>query len=91
MAGARPRTGYEIQDETLGRRLARGEHLVGVKLGLTSRAKQQRMSVSSPLVAWLTDAMVLPTGEPVPQSALIHPRVEPEIVFVMKHRLQGPG
>ncbi len=25
-----------------------------------------------PLVAWLTDAMVLPAGEPVPQSRLIH-------------------
>jgi 2-oxo-3-hexenedioate decarboxylase len=84
-------TAYAIQDETLRRRLERGEQLVGVKLGLTSRAKQRRMSVSSPLVAWLTDAMVLPAGEPVPQSALIHPRAEPEIVFVMKHRLQGPG
>ncbi len=84
-------TAYAIQDETLRRRLSRGERLVGVKLGLTSRAKQRRMNVSSPLVAWLTDAMVLPTGEPVPQSSLIHPRVEPEIVFVMKHRLQGPG
>jgi 2-oxo-3-hexenedioate decarboxylase len=35
--------------------------------------------------------MILPTGEPVPQAALIHPRVEPEIVFVMKERLEGPG
>jgi 2-oxo-3-hexenedioate decarboxylase len=85
------RTAYEIQDETLRRRLARGEHLVGVKLGLTSRAKQQRMNVASPLVAWLTDAMVLPAGDPVPQDKLIHPRVEPEIVFVMRERLAGPG
>ncbi len=84
-------TAYAIQDETLRRRLARGEHLVGVKLGLTSRAKQRRMNVSSPLVAWLTDAMVLPTGEPAPQASLIHPRIEPEIVFVMKRQLKGPG
>ncbi len=42
-------TAYAIQDETLRRRLARGEQLVGVKLGLTSRAKQQRMNVSAPL------------------------------------------
>ena len=64
---------------------------MGVKLGLTSRAKQQRMNVDSPLVAWLTDAMVLPAGAPVPRSALIHPRAEPEIVFVMGSRLAGPG
>ncbi|MGW3614702.1 2-keto-4-pentenoate hydratase [Micromonospora sp. NPDC005163] len=84
-------TAYAIQDETLARRLARGEHLIGVKLGLTSRAKQQRMGISSPLVAWLTDAMVLPAGAPVPQDQLIHPRAEPEIVFVMAQRLAGPG
>ena len=84
-------TGYRVQDLTLERRLARGERLVGVKLGLTSKAKQERMGVRVPLVAWLTDAMVLQPGAPVPQSRLIHPRVEPEIVFVMGERLQGPG
>jgi 2-oxo-3-hexenedioate decarboxylase len=84
-------TAYAVQDETLARRLARGENLVGLKLGLTSRAKQQRMNVSSPLTAWLTDAMVLPAGAPVPRDALIHPRAEPELVFVMGERLAGPG
>jgi 2-oxo-3-hexenedioate decarboxylase len=84
-------TGYAIQDLNLGKRLARGETLIGVKLGLTSRAKQQRMGVYFPFVAWLTDAMVLPAGDPVPQSRLIHPRVEPEIVFAMGERLEGPG
>ena len=84
-------TAYAVQDETLQRRLNRGENIVGVKLGLTSRAKQQRMGIDVPLTAWLTDAMVLPAGEPVPQDKLIHPRAEPEIVFVMKDRLAGPG
>jgi 2-oxo-3-hexenedioate decarboxylase len=84
-------TGYKVQDRTLQARLDRGETLVGVKLGLTSKAKQQRMGVHAPFVAWLTDAMVLPGGEPVPQSRLIHPRVEPEIVFVMGAGLKGPG
>lgn len=84
-------TAYAVQDETLRRRLARGERVVGVKLGLTSRAKQQRMNISSPLTAWLTDAMNLPIGAPVPGERLIHPRVEPEIVFVLGAPLQGPG
>lgn len=84
-------TGYEIQDLTLQMRLARGERLVGVKLGLTSRAKQLRMGVDFPFVAWLTDAMILPVGDPVPQGRLIHPRGEPELVFMMAERLEGPG
>jgi 2-oxo-3-hexenedioate decarboxylase len=82
-------TAYAIQDEALRLRRERGETVVGVKLGLTSRAKQQRMGVAEPLLAWLTDAMVLPAGAPVPQ--LIHPRAEPELVFVMGERLAGPG
>lgn len=84
-------TGYAVQDRTLELRLARGERLIGVKLGLTSKAKQQRMGVEVPFVAWLTDAMILPVGDPVPQARLIHPRFEPEIVFVMGERLEGPG
>ena len=84
-------TGYQIQDLNLEARLNRGETLVGVKLGLTSKAKQQRMGVHVPFVAWLTDVMMLPAGDPVPQSTLIHPRVEPEIVFLMGERLSGPG
>jgi 2-oxo-3-hexenedioate decarboxylase len=84
-------TAYLVQDETLRRRLERGETLVGVKLGLTSRAKQLRMGIDAPLVAWLTDAMLLGAGVPVPQDKLIHPRIEPELVFVMGERLAGPG
>ena len=84
-------TGYRVQDLNLQARLDRGEKLIGVKLGLTSRAKQNRMGVFFPFVAWLTDAMILPAGDPIPQERLIHPRVEPEIVFVMGDRLVGPG
>jgi 2-oxo-3-hexenedioate decarboxylase len=84
-------TAYAIQDETLRRRLGRGEAQVGIKLGLTSRAKEQRMGASSPLTAWLTDAMVLPAGAPVPRDLLTHPVAEPEIVFVLGARLAGPG
>ena len=64
-------TGYRIQDANLQSRLARGETLVGVKLGLTSEAKQRRMGVYAPFVAWLTDDMALRPGDPVPQHKLI--------------------
>lgn len=84
-------TAYRVQDEIVCRKVESGEHIVGVKLGLTSRAKQQRMGVNSPLTAWLTDRMVLPLGAPLQTAQLIHPRVEPEIVFVLGERLSGPG
>ncbi|MBT2268968.1 2-keto-4-pentenoate hydratase [Rhodococcus erythropolis] len=84
-------TAYEVQAQLIADKVASGEKIVGVKLGLTSRAKQQRMGISSPLTAWLTDGMVLEAGVPIPTEKLIHPRVEPEIVFVMGERLAGPG
>ncbi|MFN3006235.1 2-keto-4-pentenoate hydratase [Mycolicibacterium wolinskyi] len=84
-------TAYDVQAELMARKVAAGQHIVGVKLGLTSRAKQLRMGVDSPLTAWLTDAMSLPLGVPVPTAELIHPRVEPEIVFVLGRDLTGPG
>ncbi len=83
-------TAYEVQAETLRQRLSRGEHVVGLKLGLTSVAKQRTMGIDRPIFAWLTDAMVLPAGEDI-GAGLIHPRAEPEIVFVLVHRLAGPG
>ena len=81
-------TGYEIQDLTLQRRLDRGEKLIGIKLGLTSRAKQQRMGVETPFVAWLTDAMILPAGDltvaPPPTATTTAPQQPPP-------RIRGPA
>jgi 2-oxo-3-hexenedioate decarboxylase len=84
-------TAYKAQDVLVARRTDRGERIVGVKLGLTSEAKQRRMGIDAPLTAWLTDAMVLAEGEPVRVGSLIHPRIEPEIAFVMGESLRGPG
>ncbi|GAA1955381.1 4-oxalocrotonate decarboxylase [Amycolatopsis minnesotensis] len=90
-AGLDLRTAYAVQDEALRIRVARGERVVGVKLGLTSKAERERMGADRPIVAWLTDAMVLPAGAPLPGAGLIHPRVEPEIAFTLSRALAGPG
>lgn len=84
-------TAYQIQDLTLAARLDRGERLVGIKLGLTSKAKQQRMNVDNPIVAWLTDAMILPDQSSASVGDFIHPRVEPELVVILDKDLKGPG
>ncbi|MFC9356031.1 2-keto-4-pentenoate hydratase [Rhodococcus sp. NPDC057014] len=81
---------YQAQSMLIERKVAAGEKIIGVKLGLTSAAKQQRMGIDAPLTAWLTDAMVLEPGAPAVLDELIHPRVEPEIVFVLGEELRGP-
>ena len=82
---------YQVQDEALRRRLALGERLTGVKLGLTSVAKQRQVGVLSVITGWLTDAMAHPAGQPIAGAGLIHPRAEPEVVLVLGHPLKGPG
>lgn len=81
---------YAIQAAMLDLHLGRGDSLVGAKLGLTSAAKQEQMGVDEPVYGWVLESSVLPDDK-VPLDELIHPRVEPEIVFVMGEDLAGPG
>lgn len=82
---------YRVQAEGIRTKLEQGDGIVGTKLGLTSRAKQVRMGISSPLTGTLLRSHILPADSPVPLARLIHPRVEPEIVFVLGRDLRGPN
>lgn len=80
---------YAVQDELRRRWVARGERVVGMKAGLTSKAKMQQMGVHVPSFGLLTSAMARPENGVVEISQLIHPRVEAEIAFVTKRDLRG--
>lgn len=82
---------YAIQDVILQRKLARGARVVGLKAGLTSHAKMKQMGVTDPVFGFLVDEYTLAEGATVNTAELIHPKVEPEIAFVLKHALKGPG
>jgi len=80
---------YHIQDALLARRLAHGDSLAGAKLGLTSKAKQEQMGVAEPAYGWVPASSVLPARADVRLGELIHPRVEPEFVFMIGADLEG--
>jgi 2-keto-4-pentenoate hydratase len=80
---------YRVQAELTALRVARGEHVVGWKLGYTARAMREQMGIDAPNYGPLTDVMILPDGAAVPPTAL-QPRVEPEIALRLRHRLAGP-
>ncbi len=82
---------YAIQDAILARKLSRGARVVGLKAGLTSHAKMRQMGVTDPVFGFLVDGYAVAEGAAVDTRALIHPKVEPEIAFVLKHALRGPG
>ena len=80
---------YALQAALVERRLARGERLVGFKMGLTSLAKMAQVNVNEPIMGKLTDAMEVPDGESLALGRFIHPRVEPEIAFCLACDLAG--
>lgn len=80
---------YKVQGMVIQRRLARGEAVVGLKMGFTSRAKMAQMGVHDLICGQLTDAMIVEEGGDVAMSRFIHPRVEPELAFMLKRPLEG--
>ncbi|MCZ0984786.1 2-keto-4-pentenoate hydratase [Streptomyces diastatochromogenes] len=82
---------YEIQLLQIRRRVADGARIKGHKVGLSSPAMQRQMGVDQPDYGHLLDDMFWLENAPVPASRFLQPRVEPEIAFVLKRSLAGPG
>ncbi|TDB87804.1 4-oxalocrotonate decarboxylase [Actinomadura sp. KC216] len=82
-------TAYAVQRAGIERRRRRGERLAGVKMGFTSRAKMAQMGVDDVIWGLLTDAML--TESAVDVSTLIHPRIEPEIAYLIGREVRSPA
>lgn len=81
----------DVQWEIRRRKEARGNKIVGMKMGLTSVAKMRQMGVETPCYGFLADYFSCPDGAEIKVSELIHPKVEAEIAFVTNKELSGPG
>lgn len=77
-------TAYAIQEELLVCRYERGEKFVGLKLGFTSEAKMKQMGVHDLIWGRLTDRMLIESGGVLTLADFCHPRVEPEVCFLVK-------
>ncbi|MEZ5652138.1 MAG: 2-oxo-hepta-3-ene-1,7-dioic acid hydratase [Burkholderiaceae bacterium] len=83
--------GYAIQRAWVQRKLARGRHIIGHKIGLTSRAMQMASNVTEPDYGALLDDMLFAEGGDIPLERFIVPRVEVELAFILARPLRGPG
>ncbi|WP_223820773.1 2-keto-4-pentenoate hydratase [Bacillus sp. S3] len=79
---------YKIQEINMEKELQDGDQFVGWKMGLTSFAKQQSVGVKQPIYGRLLKSMVI-TNEELSLDGLIHPRVEPELAFLINKKLEG--
>lgn len=82
---------YQVQDLNNQRREAAGARLVGCKIGLTSEAVQKQLGVDQPDFGLLFDDMEVMHGAEIPWAALMQPKAEAEIAFVMKKDLPSPS
>jgi len=85
-------TAYAIQSHWTAMRLARGERVVGRKIGLTSKAIQQQLGVSEPDYGALWQSSFYPAtngGVTIPAGDFMQPRIEGEIAFLIGKPLRG--
>lgn len=75
---------YDIQAASIKRRVARGHARTGVKMGFTSRSKMVQMGLSDVIWGRLTTDMQIEEGGTVAFSRFLHPRVEPELAFILR-------
>ena len=82
---------YAVQTRNVDRRVAAGAVVRGRKVGLTSRPVQDLFGVHEPNFGVLLDDMFVDEADEIPVDALLQPRVESEIAFLMGSDLAGPG
>lgn len=82
---------YAVQKAWVGMKLAEGRTLVGHKIGLTSRAMQRSSNIDEPDYGALLSNMLFKDGSDIPFGRFIVPRVEVELAFILKQRLEGPN
>ena len=58
-------------------------------MGFTSRAKMVQMGVHDMIWGRLTEGMIVEDGGPISLKNYVHPRVEPEIAFLLTASLCG--
>ena len=80
---------YAVQNALIARKCAAGRRVIGWKIGLTSRAMQSQLGITTPDSGVLLDDMAFADGATIPENRFIAPRIEAEIAFVMKAPLVG--
>jgi 2-keto-4-pentenoate hydratase len=80
---------YAVQKINNDLRIANGSKVVGLKIGLTSLAVQKQLGVDQPDFGLLFADTEVKNGGSMKASAILQPKAEAEIAFVMKDDLMG--
>ena len=64
---------YEVQNAILKAKLEQGRKVIGWKIGLTSKAMQYALNITTPDSGILFDDMLFNTGDTIPKGRFIQP------------------
>lgn len=82
---------YAIQLLQIEELTRSGRTVKGHKVGLTSAAMQRLLGVDEPDFGHLLDDFFYLQHDPIPVDRFLQPRIEPEVAFVLKQPIRGPG
>jgi 2-keto-4-pentenoate hydratase len=80
---------YKIQLLNIDKALSEGKRITGKKIGLTSWAMQNLLKVDQPDFGHLLNSMEV-RNNTIERKKMVAPKVEAEIVFVLKEDIKGP-
>lgn len=82
---------YAVSRAVAARRIKAGFPLIGHKVGLTSKAMQAASKIDQPDFGHVHSDNLFEDGDTLDFASFCLPRVEPELTFVLKAPLKGPG
>ena len=82
---------YAISADVAKAMQAAGSKLIGYKVGLTSVAMRRSSKIDEPDYGYIYEHFLHPDGATLKHADYCVPRVELELAFILKDKLQGPG
>ena len=80
---------YAIQECWVNKKIADGQKVIGYKIGLTSKAMQRVMKISTPDYGVLLDSMHFTNNSQISTADYLDPQIETELAFVLKKELSA--
>lgn len=85
-----PAEAFRVQQQVVRIKEARGDRVIGFKLGNIAKAMQDKFGVDEPDYGYLLASHLLPENLPVSAADFIEPFIELEVGFVLGRDLSGP-
>ena len=84
---------YQILTRVVEKKKARGERIIGQKIGFTSKAMREMFGIDEPDYGFIMSPHIHNEGAPLSLSELVQAetKAEPEVAFLLKSDLEGPG